>query len=161
MTDFTTNPLTVPPPAPVSRPRYHLPITFTGSGDEYFRIWIVNLLLMLVTLGFYLPWAKVRRLRYFYGNTLVDGSALDFQADPQLAALQGLRRVWQKCANGNHQHHWRIQRQHRAVNLWHRPRKVQAQAAPTGVTQPKTQGRPNQCRGNERNHHQSNQARNG
>jgi len=44
---------------------YRLPIEFTGSGSEYFRIWIVNLLLMFVTLGSYYPWAKVRRLRDF------------------------------------------------------------------------------------------------
>jgi uncharacterized membrane protein YjgN (DUF898 family) len=63
------------PPAP----EYHdYPVRFTASGSEYFRIWIVNLLLILVTFGIYLPWAKVRKLRYFYGNTHVDGHALDF-----------------------------------------------------------------------------------
>jgi uncharacterized membrane protein YjgN (DUF898 family) len=61
---------------------YHLRIRFTGSGSEYFRIWIVNLLLMLLTLGIYYPWAKVRRLRYFHGNTLVDGAPLDFHGKP-------------------------------------------------------------------------------
>jgi uncharacterized membrane protein YjgN (DUF898 family) len=58
-------------------------IRFTGSGSEYFRIWIVNLLLMLVTLGLYYPWAKVRKRRYFYGNTLVGGHAFDFHGDPK------------------------------------------------------------------------------
>ena len=60
-----------------------LAIAFTGSGSEYFRIWIVNLLLTLVTLGIYYPWAKVRRLRYFHGNTLVGGRPLGFHADPK------------------------------------------------------------------------------
>ena len=60
-----------------------LAIVFTGSGSEYFRIWIVNLLLTLVTLGLYYPWAKVRRLRYFHGNTLVGGEPLGFHADPK------------------------------------------------------------------------------
>jgi uncharacterized membrane protein YjgN (DUF898 family) len=60
-----------------------LPIEFTGSGSEYFRIWIVNLLLLLVTLGLYWPWAKVRRQRYFWGNTLVDGDPLGFHGDPR------------------------------------------------------------------------------
>ena len=60
-----------------------LPIEFTGSGSEYFRIWIVNLLLMFVTLGIYYPWAKVRRLRYFHANTLVGGEPLGFHADPK------------------------------------------------------------------------------
>jgi uncharacterized membrane protein YjgN (DUF898 family) len=58
-------------------------IRFTGSGSEYFRIWIVNLLLMIVTLGLYYPWAKVRKLRYFYGNTVVAGYPLDFHGDPR------------------------------------------------------------------------------
>ena len=62
---------------------HHLPIEFTGSGSEYFRIWIVNLLLMFVTLGIYYPWAKVRRLRYFHANTLVGGEPLGFHADPK------------------------------------------------------------------------------
>jgi uncharacterized membrane protein YjgN (DUF898 family) len=61
---------------------HRLALRFTGSGSEYFRIWIVNLLLTLVTLSLYHPWAKVRRLRYFHGNTLVGGHALDFHGDP-------------------------------------------------------------------------------
>ncbi len=62
---------------------HQLSIQFTGSGSEYFRIWIVNLLLMLVTLGIYYPWAKVRRLRYFYGSTEINGAPLDFHGDPK------------------------------------------------------------------------------
>ena len=59
------------------------PVAFTGSGSEYFRVWIVNLLLILVTLGIYLPWAKVRKIKYFYSNTLIDGHALDFHGNPR------------------------------------------------------------------------------
>ena len=76
--------------APASRPftrgepaLHSLPVRFSGSGSEYFRIWIVNLLLTLVTLGLYYPWAKVRRLRYFYGNTAVGGHTLDFHGEPK------------------------------------------------------------------------------
>lgn len=57
-------------------------LRFTASGSEYFRIWSVNALLILVTLGLYLPFAKARRLRYFHANTLVDGDALAFHGDP-------------------------------------------------------------------------------
>ena len=64
-------------------PPHTLSIAFTGSGSEYLRIWIVNLLLTLVTLGIYYPWAKVRRLRYFHGNTLVGGEPLGFHGDPK------------------------------------------------------------------------------
>eukprot|EP01031_Cornospumella_fuschlensis_P012127 gene12127-14827_t len=46
---------TVPDGLPQS---YPLRIEFTGSGSEYFRIWVVNLLLLLVTVGIYYPWAK-------------------------------------------------------------------------------------------------------
>ena len=63
-----------------------LRLEFTGSGSEYFRIWIVNLLLTLVTLGLYYPWAKVRRLRYFFGNTQLDGDPLDFHGDARKMA---------------------------------------------------------------------------
>lgn len=62
---------------------HSFPLRFTGSGSEYFRIWIVNLLLMLVTLGLYYPWAKVRKLRYFYGHTEVAGHPLDFHGNPK------------------------------------------------------------------------------
>lgn len=64
-------------------PAHTLSIRFTGSGSEYFRIWIVNLLLTVVTLGIYLPWAKVRRLKYFHGNTLVGDAPLGFHGDPR------------------------------------------------------------------------------
>ncbi|MGI9025580.1 MAG: DUF898 family protein, partial [Burkholderiaceae bacterium] len=59
-------------------PRDARPFVFTGTGSEYFKIWIVNLALTLVTLSIYSPWAKVRRLRYFYGNTLLDDSPFEF-----------------------------------------------------------------------------------
>jgi uncharacterized membrane protein YjgN (DUF898 family) len=64
------------------------PFVFTATGSAYFRIWIVNLLLSIVTLGFYSPWAKVRRLRYFYGNTLFDSSPFEFHGRP-IALLKG------------------------------------------------------------------------
>ena len=74
------------PPLPVDlSPR---PFRFTGAGSEYFRIWIVNLLLSIVTLGIYSAWAKVRRLRYFYGHTAVDGGAFGYHASP-IAILKG------------------------------------------------------------------------
>ena len=56
---------------------------FYGTGSEYFRIWIVNLLLTIITLGIYSPWAKVRRLRYFYGNTELNDESFDFTANPK------------------------------------------------------------------------------
>lgn len=67
---------------PAGPPPERHPIGFTASGSEYFRIWIVNLLLIVVTLGLYLPWAKVRKLQYFHANTWVDGDALGFHGEP-------------------------------------------------------------------------------
>ena len=56
------------------------PLEFTGSGGEYFRVWIVNVLLSIVTLGIYTPWARRRTAQYVYGHTLVAGSPLEFTA---------------------------------------------------------------------------------
>lgn len=75
--------------------RRRLAVEFTGSGSEYFRIWIVNMALCLLTLGLYWPFAKARRLRYFYANTVIDGQPLAFHGDPKLmfrgfALLAGL-----------------------------------------------------------------------
>lgn len=72
-----------------AKPRHTtLTFTFTGTGKEYFGIWIVNTLLRIVTLGIYSPWAKVRKRRYFYGNTLLNDAPFDYLADP-LAILKG------------------------------------------------------------------------
>lgn len=77
-----TEPYLAPETAVHIPPSTHqMDIRFTGSGSEYFRIWIVNLLLTLVTFGIYFAWAKVRRLRYFMGNTLVDGQPLGFHGN--------------------------------------------------------------------------------
>ncbi|NYT31032.1 YjgN family protein [Rhizobium sp. WYCCWR 11128] len=53
---------------------------FTGTASEYFGIWIVNVLLTIVTLGIYSAWAKVRRNRYFYGNTVLLGRSFEYHA---------------------------------------------------------------------------------
>jgi uncharacterized membrane protein YjgN (DUF898 family) len=69
-------------PSQASAPRAPEQVHFTGSGTEYFGIWIVNLLLTIVTLGIYSAWAKVRRLQYFYRHTEVAGSSFDFHGSP-------------------------------------------------------------------------------
>lgn len=65
-----------------------LQFQFHGKAGEYFKIWIVNIALSILTLGIYSAWAKVRTRRYFYGNTALDGSRFDYLADP-LAILKG------------------------------------------------------------------------
>ena len=63
-------------------------LRFSGQAGEYFRIWIVNVCLSVVTLGIYSAWAKVRRKKYFYGNTLLNGASFEYLADPK-AILKG------------------------------------------------------------------------
>lgn len=64
------------------------PFSFSGHGGEYFRIWIVNLFLSIITLGIYSAWAKVRRTQYFYRHTSVAGASFDYHGDPK-AILKG------------------------------------------------------------------------
>lgn len=61
-----------------------LKFSFTGNARDYFGIWIVNTLLKIVTFGFYSAWAKVRKRRYFYGNTLLNNASFDYLADPKI-----------------------------------------------------------------------------
>jgi uncharacterized membrane protein YjgN (DUF898 family) len=69
--------------APLPEPEQReLPFRFTGKASEYFRIWIVNTLLTVVTLGIYSAWAKIRNKQYFYRNTWLDGSSFDYLAKP-------------------------------------------------------------------------------
>lgn len=55
---------------------------FHGTASEYFRIWVVNTLLSILTLGVYSAWAKVRTNKYFYGNTRLSGASFDYHASP-------------------------------------------------------------------------------
>lgn len=66
--------------APVGRQAAFERGSFTGSAKEYFGIWIVNILLTIVTVGIYSAWAKVRRKRYFNGNTVLHGRAFGYHA---------------------------------------------------------------------------------
>jgi uncharacterized membrane protein YjgN (DUF898 family) len=83
MNDVTTPQTT----SPVPRLARH-PIDFRGNASEYFGIWIVNVVLTILTLGIYSAWAKVRRKRYFYGNTFLDGHSFEYHARP-IRILQG------------------------------------------------------------------------
>ncbi len=63
-------------------------LSFHSDGSEYFRIWIVNICLSIITLGVYSAWAKVRRKRYFYRHTRLCGDHFDYHANP-VAILKG------------------------------------------------------------------------
>jgi uncharacterized membrane protein YjgN (DUF898 family) len=62
-------------------------LVFTGTGAEYFRIWIVHTLLTLLTLGVYSAWAKVRKERWFAQHTLLLGDAFDYHGQPRRILL--------------------------------------------------------------------------
>jgi uncharacterized membrane protein YjgN (DUF898 family) len=69
-------------------PPVHERFVFTGDGAEYFRIWVVNAVLSLLTLGIYSAWAKVRKSSYFARNTRLAGDTFEFAASPR-AILRG------------------------------------------------------------------------
>ena len=60
-----------------------LTASFTGTGKEYFNIWIVNLIFSILTLGIYSAWATVRNRKYIYGHTWLDGHNFDFHGNPK------------------------------------------------------------------------------
>jgi len=72
------------PPRAVERHTFH----FSGNGSEYFKIWIVNLFLTVITLGIYAAWAKVRNRRYIWANTNLAGHPFTFHGNP-VAILRG------------------------------------------------------------------------
>ncbi|KPJ78956.1 MAG: hypothetical protein AMJ54_01185 [Deltaproteobacteria bacterium SG8_13] len=55
---------------------------FSGTAGEYFRIWMVNLFLTVLTCGIFAAWAKVRSRRYLYARTLLAGQPFDYMANP-------------------------------------------------------------------------------
>ena len=57
-------------------------VIYSGDSSEYFRIWIVNIFLTIITLGIYSAWAKVINTKYIYQNINIDGHRLDYIADP-------------------------------------------------------------------------------
>jgi uncharacterized membrane protein YjgN (DUF898 family) len=65
-----------------------LALQFRGSAREYFRVWAVNLCLTLLTFGLFSAWAKVRKKRYFYAHTTLDGTPFQYLAQP-LPILKG------------------------------------------------------------------------
>ena len=77
----------------VTVPDEPLRFQFTGTGGDYFRIWIVNLVLSVLTLGIYSAWAKVRREQFFHRNTLLAGSGFDYHGNPK-AILKGRLIAW-------------------------------------------------------------------
>jgi uncharacterized membrane protein YjgN (DUF898 family) len=85
---------------------------FTGDSLEYFKIWIVNILLTIITVGLYSPWAKVRTLKYFYGNTWLNGSSFAYLADPVKILKGRLIAVFIFCL------YWAVIQMYPAASFW-------------------------------------------
>lgn len=61
-----------------------LPVRFDAVGTAYARIWLGNLLLLVLTLGLAWPWAYRRREQFFLRHTQVAGHRLDFRLSPKV-----------------------------------------------------------------------------
>ena len=59
-----------------------IPVQFIGSPKEYWKIYMINLALTILTFGLYRPWAKVRQYKYLYNHLIVDGIPMNFTAKP-------------------------------------------------------------------------------
>lgn len=53
-------------------------LVFKGQGGDLFIVLLVNMLLTGITLGLYYPWAKARRLSWFYEHSELDGHPFHF-----------------------------------------------------------------------------------
>ncbi|HRF82451.1 MAG TPA: DUF898 family protein [Flavobacteriales bacterium] len=53
-------------------------LAFKGQGGDLFIVLVVNMLLTFITLGLYYPWAKARKLSWYYEHTELDGHPFHF-----------------------------------------------------------------------------------
>lgn len=86
----TSGPTQASTAAPINEIIQPVSFEFSGQTGEFFRIWIVNILLTIVTLGIYAAWAKVRTRRYIYSNTQLLGHAFEYLADPKKILIGNL-----------------------------------------------------------------------
>lgn len=79
------------------------PMRFEARGADYARLWLSNVLLTVLTLGLYLPWARVRSQRYFLKRTWVAEESMDYHEPARhllpryglcLALLLGVAGAW-------------------------------------------------------------------
>ena len=56
-------------------------LSFHGSGQRLFSLQIVNILLIIVTLGIYYPWARASVLKYTFSETDFAGSRFTFHGN--------------------------------------------------------------------------------
>lgn len=76
----------------VTGPRPVLRVSYEGSGGTLFVLVFKNLLLTLVTLGIYLPWARTERRKYLWQNIDVGGHRLRYHGTG-IELLKGYAKV--------------------------------------------------------------------
>jgi uncharacterized membrane protein YjgN (DUF898 family) len=67
--------------------------TFNGAGGTLFGIHVVNVLLMIVTLGIYYFWAKTRVRQYLAGQTQIEGDRFAYHGTARELLLGTLKAV--------------------------------------------------------------------
>ena len=56
------------------------PLEFSGTGLQLFGVQLLNILLTCLTFGIWIPWARVRKRRFFYNNTRLFDDGFDYLA---------------------------------------------------------------------------------
>lgn len=69
MRDAVASPTNPIPPGGVA-------VRFTGRGRDYFRIWVADLLCMMLTLGLYWPWMRRRQWQFLNAGTWIGATPL-------------------------------------------------------------------------------------
>lgn len=73
---FDPKPAALMPGVPAAPETFRF--AFHGEGGAFFFVLLKNLLLTLVTLGIYLPWAKTHRRQYIWSNVEIHGQRLSY-----------------------------------------------------------------------------------
>lgn len=62
----------------IENPKQSYELRFSGKGSEYFQILIINWILTALTLGFYYPWARAKKLQYLYNQSSLNDDRFHF-----------------------------------------------------------------------------------
>ncbi len=73
----TPSDVTVEPAPPPPQPDIH-PFSFHGTGTALFALVMKNMMLTLLTLGIYMPWAKTERRMFLWQNVEIAGHRLRY-----------------------------------------------------------------------------------
>lgn len=69
-------------------------LRFDGRGSEYFRIWMADILCLMLSFGLYWPWLRRRRWRYLNGHTWLGERSM---GNPEHATERGAwPSLWQQ-----------------------------------------------------------------